>query len=638
MRCLATSLLAGCSASRPSSALWEETGGPYVQEIRAVVPDSKAPGTLYASLGNGRIALSATDGRSWEPAAPIPGGPEVIRLLADPETPGRVLASTEDGAFLSPDTARSWTPLHVGPPGTPVRVLTIDPWTTAVVYAGTGGRGLYKSSDAGTTWSEINGSPGLSLSTAEVYDIAVDLSKPDNVFAAVSPYGIIRSTDGGASWNGLTPDFSQTVSRASHILMGKPGRSALLFGTTTGNIMKSTNGGSSWIPSRLGREPDGILSLSVLPGTHDGVIAGTARGVIISSDFGSSWHEAGYGLPALPTCVAVEGEGPHATLFAYGSGMGIRASDDIGASWRSADIKLGGSTVGILATDAAGERLFAATGNVCMAFSAGGWSAAGPGITGGAIRSISIDPHVPGLLYATTPSGLFLSRDNGGLWGAAPRPMLISPILYEAHPSIATRMLMASDQGIFVSTDRGRTWNQTRPTVSRWMVHSLTFSPSNAGTIIGATSAGGVILSSDGGFTWEQARYGIPGDRVEAVALDDVDPDTYYAYLPDGDCFRSLNRGLEWNRYAPPWKQTERFRIACDPHVPSSVVALIDDRFVYYSPSGGGTWFRVYDAALRARAVSLCWNAATMTLYAGAQDRGVFKLPLGGRLRALLGE
>ncbi len=638
---LIAAFLSGCSASGPSVLLWEETGGPYARNISTVLPDNRIAGTLYASPGRGEIAVSTSEGRSWARLSAIPGSPEIRQLVQDPESPDRLLAATETGAFVSPDRGRSWTPLQVGPAGTAIRILAIDPWSPAVVYAGTEAKGFYKSPDGGRTWNAINASPDLLLSGADVYDIGIDLSKPDCVFAAVSPYGIIRSTDGGAGWKGLTPEFSATGSRATRLLIRKNGNGTLLYGTTSGTIMKSTNGGISWSLSRTAKDFDGILSLSVLPGKPDAVIAGTERGIIVSSDFGARWGPAGSDLPGIPTRVAVAGEGLHGTLFAYGSGLGLRASDDNGVSWRGADLKLEGSTVGVLASDHAGEHLFAAAGNVCMTYTAGhpgGWSDAGPGITGGNIHSLSIDPSVPGLVYATTAAGVFVSTDDGGSWETTERSMLISPFLYEAHPAIKTRRFMASDQGIFVSTDRGLTWNQSRPLGNRWAVHSLTFSPSNAGTIIGATSNGGVILSHDGGFNWEQARYGIPGDRVESVALDETDPDTYYAYLPDGECFRSLNKGLEWNRYMPPWKHSDNVRISCDRQSPNSVVALVDDRHVYYSPSGGRTWIRLADAHLHASAVSLCWSAASMTLYAGGRDSGVFRLPLGKRIREILGE
>jgi len=638
---LLPAFLAGCSASGPSSRLWEDTGGPLARNISALLPDGRTAGTLYASPGSGEIAVSTSSGKSWTRATPIPGAPEIRQLVQDPDVPERILAATDAGAFLSPDRGRSWTPLHVGPAGTAVRVIAVDPWSTAVLYAGTEGKGVYRSSDGGKTWNESNASSDLLLSGADVYDIGIDPAKPDFVCAAVSPYGIICSTDGGSRWRGLTPEFSATGSHAVRLLIRKVGHGTILYGTTSGAVMKTTNGGDSWSPSRLGKEMDGILSFTSLPGKPDEVIAGTGRGIIVSSDFGTSWEPAGGGIPGFPAQVAAAGGGSHTTLFAYGSGIGLRASDDNGVSWRGADPKLSGSTVNVLVSDPGGERLFAAAGNVCVSYTAGPpgvWSEAGPGITGGPIRSISIDPSIPGLLYATTSAGVFLSTDNGGGWQPASRSLQISPFLCEAHPAIDTRMFMAGDQGIYVSTDRGRTWNQSRPLGNRWAVHSLTFVPSNAGTIIGATSNGGVILSRDGGFNWEQARYGIPGERVDLVTLDDTDPDTYYAYLPGGECYRSLNKGLEWNRYSPPWTQRDNVRISRDPHTPNSVVALVDDRQVYYSPSGGGTWFRLFDADLRAGASSLCWNATTMVLYAGAREKGVYRLPLRERIRELLGE
>jgi photosystem II stability/assembly factor-like uncharacterized protein len=632
---------AGCTSSGPSSRSWEDTGGPYAQNVSTVLAGGRTSGTLYVSTGSGDIAVSTSEGKSWSRAASIPGGAEVRQIVQDPDSAERLLAATESGAFVSGDGGKSWTPLSVGPSGTGVRVIAIDPWATAVVYAGTEGKGMFKSTDGGKTWDEINASADLVLTGSDVFDIGVDLSKPDFLFAAVSSYGIIASTNGGADWKGLTPEGSGPGSRPTRLLLRSDGHGTLIFGTTSGSIMKSTNGGNSWSPSRTGKSFDGILSLCALPGNPDGVIAGTEHGILVSSDFGSSWTPEGGDLPAIPTHVTASGTVSRVMLFAFGSEIGLRASEDGGRTWRKSDLRIAGTTVSAIAGDPAGERIFAATGSLCMSYTPGNpgtWSDPGIGISGGPIRSLSADPAVPGLLYATTAAGLFNSTDYGAAWSQAPRSIQVAPFLYQAHPTIHTRVFMANDQGIFVSTDRGRTWGQARPLGNRWVVHSLTFCPSNAGTIIAASSNTGVVISRDGGFTWEQSRYGIPGDRVDLIALDDADPDTYYAYLPDGECFRSLNKGLEWNRYSPPWKEKENVRVACDPLVPSSVVALVGDRQIYYSPSGGGTWFRLFEAALPGSAASLSWNSATKTLYAAARDKGVYRIPLGERIRELLGE
>jgi len=106
--------------------------------------------------------------------------------------------------------------------------------------------------------------------------------------------------------------------------------------------------------------------------------------------------------------------------------------------------------------------------------------------------------------------------------------------------------------------------------------------------ILGATWSDGVVVSADGGFNWEKMRYGLPTDSIDVVTLDDKDPDVYYAYTVDHSCYRSLNKGLEWNRYAPPWRTGDTVRLACDRFQPSSILALVNERQIYYSPSGGG--------------------------------------------------
>jgi len=635
---LSGALIAGCASTGVTTGSWEKTGGPAAQNIRAVLPDGQVPGAIVLSMGSGEIALSATGGRTWTHASPLSGGPAVYQLVQDPETPGRILAATDAGVFVTTDGGRSWSQPGAETPG--VRALAIDPWSPTVLYAGTEGAGFLKSTNGGKTWTAVNTSADMTLSSADVYDIAIDVSRPDLLFAAVVPYGVVRSSDGGASWSRLTPEFSATGSRVTHLIVRNGAPGALLCGTTSGSIMKSTDGGNSWIPARTGKEFDGILSLCTLPGSPDRVIAGTERGVIVSTDFGSIWSPGTGDLPQLPTHIVASGAGGKVTLYAFGSGMGLRVSPDLGETWIETEGKPGGSTVTILATNPEGDRVFAATGPVCMTYNTGRpgiWADAGPGLKGGAVSSLAADPTVPGRVYATTAAGAFYSTDNGASWQSTPRSMEISPYLIEAHPSIHTRMFLACDQGIYVSTDNGRAWSQARPLGAAWQVHAMTFLPSNAGVIIGATSSSGVVITGDGGFTWEQARYGLPQGGITLVTLDDANPDTYYAYTANGECYRTLNRGLEWNKYSPPWKTNGAFLIACDPRVPSSAVALLDNRRVYYSPSGGGTWFQIADADLRGEAVSLCWNAATMTLYTGVRDRGVFSLSLGAHIRDLLG-
>lgn len=638
---LTLALASGCSGLGRSLIRWEPTGGPYAQNISTVLPDCKTPGCLYAGLMNGEIVFSTSDGKSWSHLSTLPRVRIIYQLLQDPDQPEKFYAATDAGAFSSSNRAQEWTPLHIGAPGTGIRVLSLDPWTPGVMYAGSVANGIFKTSDGGTTWHEINTSSDLRLATAEVYDVAVDVGKPDVLCATVASLGVFRTTDGGKSWACATEEPSTGGARATSILMQRGANGMLLFGSSTGLIMKSTNGGLSWGPSRKGSESEGILSLRAHPGNPDKVFAGTEAGIFLSSDFGGGWLGIGKDLPKLATHIALGPLTSQATLYAYGSGIGLKASTDNGETWRDADVKLGGSTIEVMTTDPTGAHFLAGSGNVVLMYNPSppsGWVGAGIGITGGMITSLAPDPELAGTFYATTPGGVFQTTDNGRTWQSTARALQISPTLFAVHPAIRTREFAATDQGLFVSTDRGHTWTEPRPRGSRWHVHALTFSSTNAGTILASTENSSVIVTHDGGFVWEPAHYGIPGERVEAVTLDDKDPDCFYAYLPNGDCYRSLNKGLEWNRYAPPWKPSDVVRIAVDRFQPSSVIALVNNRQAYFSQSGGGTWFRLLEAEIHAEIVSLHWNARSMMLYAGTRDGEVYRLSLGSRVKDLLGD
>jgi len=632
-------LLAGCSAARNTATQWTYTGGPYAQNVAAVLPDGKLPATLYAALNNGEICQTVDDGKTWTRLSAV--AHTIHQIIQHPEIPEKLYAATGAGAFSSVDRGKTWTALHVGDPGTAVLVLCIDPWMPGVMFAGTMGKGIFRSADGGMSWSAPPNGADARLAMASVYDVSVDLAKPDVVYGAVSPLGIIRSTDAGTTWRVMTEEFTATGSGTTHILLRKNGGGTMLCGTDAGSIIKSTNGGESWIPSRNGQESDRINSLVSHPANPDLVFAGTENSIIMSTDFGTTWSTTGGDLPKIATRLAMSPAGPSAVLYAFGSGIGLRSSIDSGKTWHTADAKLGGSTVGVMASDPAGARLLAAVGTTCLAIdqtTPGGWVSAGAGINGGVVNYLTADDDEPATFYATTPGGVFMSSTNGASWQVATRTLRVSPDLVEPHPSIRTRLLAAAEQGLFVSTDRGKSWAQPRPRAVRWRVHALTFSPTNAGVILGATSNSGVILTTDGGFTWETAKYGLPADDIKAVTFDDKDPDVFYAYTAGSDCFRSLNKGLEWNRYAPPWKTSDTVRIAYDRLRPSSVVALVNNRELYYSSSGGGTWTPLINEDVNAEVLSLQWNTTTGIVYAGTVDKGVYKIWIGGNVRDLLGE
>jgi hypothetical protein len=145
-------------------------------------------------------------------------------------------------------------------------------------------------------------------------------------------------------------------------------------------------------------------------------------------------------------------------------------------------------------------------------------------------------------------------------------------------------------------------------------------------------------VTNDGGLSWESARYGLTGDSILTVTIDDSEILTYFAWTPNGDCYRSTNKGLEWSRYAPPWSPGDRLLIAADRLRPASVVALVNGQDIYYSATGGTAWVRILEHGPRHDVLSMHWNARSGKLYIGTLDKGVYIFNLGPSIREMLGD
>src|SRR5262249_13678715 len=89
-----------------------------------------------------------------------------------------------------------WT--SIGPAGGSVLALALDPGMPTTLYAGTGGSGVFKSRDGGTTWQASNTG---GLSDASVRALALDPTTPTTLYAGTEGSGVFKSTDGGTSWS-----------------------------------------------------------------------------------------------------------------------------------------------------------------------------------------------------------------------------------------------------------------------------------------------------------------------------------------------------------------------------------------------------------------------------------------------------
>lgn len=130
----------------------------------------------------GRLMVSGDSGRDWTERRPPAG---VFGLAVDPKDSSRVVASTEDGIFISPDDGRRWRPLRDDLGG-------LLAWPARQrLYLVDGQGQVLLSSDAGANWQtqgSIGGQP------------VAFIGHEDDLYAALTDGTVKRSTDGGANW------------------------------------------------------------------------------------------------------------------------------------------------------------------------------------------------------------------------------------------------------------------------------------------------------------------------------------------------------------------------------------------------------------------------------------------------------
>jgi photosystem II stability/assembly factor-like uncharacterized protein len=221
----------------------------------------------------------------WRMLGPFRGG----RVDAVSGVPGRpnefYFGSVNGGVWKSIDAGRVWKPVFDSQPVASIGALAVAPSAPDTVYVGTGestlrdsmgyGNGVYKSTDAGATWTHM----GLA-DTQHIGKIAVDPRNPNTVFVAAighlyapnSERGVFRSHDGGRTWQRvlhpnddvgavevvIDPSNSNVIYAGLWNTRRPPWYTYAPSNGPGGGIFKSTDGGTTWKQLTHGLPPEGI--------------------------------------------------------------------------------------------------------------------------------------------------------------------------------------------------------------------------------------------------------------------------------------------------------------------------------------------------------------------------------------------
>ncbi len=538
-----------------------------VQSIGAVTIDPKNPKVIWVgsgeawtrnsvSVGDG-VYKSVDGGDNWTNLG-LKNSERIAKILVDPSstdtvyvcTPGKLWSdSDERGVYKTTDGGKTWTKVLKGTNGsTGCSMMSMDKQNPQTIYAGMwdfrrkgwtfrsggdgpdafSGSGLFKSTDGGATWAELDEKSAAGLPAKPWGRVAVTVapSKPNVVYAFIEApaprNGLYRSDDAGKTWTAL--DRSQNmVWRPFYFanLIVDPKDENKIY-KPDGPLVVSNDGGKSFSNISGGAHGD-FHDIWIDPNNTDHVISGDDGGLWYSYDGGNRWWKAD-NLPISQFYhVSTDMDMPY---HVYG---GLQDN----SSWVGDSEYPGG------VTSSRWENMYGGDGFWMFA-----------------------DPSDPNYIYAEYQGGQIsrINRKTHESRNIQPLPLYKEGKLrYNWNTPIqvsADGTLYIGAQFLFRSRDHGQTWERISPDLTtndpekqkqeqsggvtvdnsaaemHTTIYAIAESPKDKNLLWAGTDDGNVQITRDGGKTWTNVVgniQGIPKNAwVSSVEPGHFDPGTAY--------------------------------------------------------------------------------------------------------------
>ena len=432
------------------------------------------------SVTAAQVTTPALRGLHWRSIGPLRGG----RALAVSGVEGvpdvYYFGAAAGGVWKTENAGITWSPLFEKQSVSSIGSIAVAPSDPNVIYVGTGeacirgdssyGDGVYKSLNGGKTWTNI----GLK-DTRHIGRVIVDPHSPDLVFVAALGHtyganaerGVFRSQDGGKNWEKVLYVDDQT---GAIDVAFDPNNSHILFAAL-------------W---QVRRTPWSLVS------------GGPGSGLYKSSDGGSSWKRLqGSGLP----------EGPMGRI-----GVAVSAADS-NRVYALIEAKDGG----LFRSDDAGEHWTRTDGDYDLRGRP--WY----------YTHVFADPKSSDTVYVLT-FGAYRSTDAGKSFHMIRTPHGDYHDLW-IDPNNSKRLIIANDGGATISTDGGKSWSaeDNQPTAQFYHIaadnrfnYHLYGAQQDSGTVA-------IASRSDEGAIGREDWYSVAGGESGYICPSPTDPDIVYA-------------------------------------------------------------------------------------------------------------
>jgi photosystem II stability/assembly factor-like uncharacterized protein len=523
--------------------------------LNSAAPVASAP-VQSAPASNNATALSAAV------SAQTSSSGRIMSIAVDPRNENiAYVGSASGGIYKTVNRGVNWVSVADNLNSMHIAALTVDPHNSDVVYAGTGEtyepgddygyNGVYVTKDAGATWSLLPGTQPLALHA--VAAIAVDYTNSNNIYLGTNA-GVYETKNWGTTWSKIADGFIEN-------LMISDANSRIIFATGSASLlMRSEDGGATW-QKMTGWNIDRGLPVDnpwfdrvTITQSSGKTVAGNISHVLYSAfadpyqlyrsdDEGDSWHEVAKEPFDGMRNYAVLADPLNAdAVFTAGTNLN-RATD---GGWTVAPVAIPMQEVRALAFAPSNSRVMYAATDTGMCVSVDGgldWTIQNNGLYTTQWYSVAVGKN--GNVYGAVQDHSLMSYDaawSDSAWGDA-RTVVADPTRENVVYALAS-----NDKGIGRSQDYGKNYTGINGDITPGTASVLAVDPISGGSLY--VAAGAILYhSTDSGDSWNGMGNGNSSSAITSISVSHA-PDRVFVGRADG----TVQTVVFGNGSASAWK------------------------------------------------------------------------------------